>query len=430
VCDEDFVVNADQRLERLFHGLSNYERTRTLTKPWSLATMRALLEAAQVGESLPGTWVQVGGSKGKGTTVFYLESMARAAGLSTGVFVSPHLHHVTERVLLDGRPVGADRLAKAMEHVLALARDRDLDPSFFEAMTAAAVLVFRDARCQLVALEVGLGGRLDSTTAVPVDAAILTTIELEHVDLLGDTIEAIATEKAHIMRAGKPCWVRPDPASDPVFTNHAAAVGAVLMPVARIEKEQDEIAAWRGELRIGEATRRFRVAGASRFELPALALAYSCLRHLFPDADLALDPVRRPDLPGRFEVATASDGWPFVLDGAHTPASSAQVAAELCRRFRHQPVVVLYATAAGKLWQGGLSELLPLVDRFFVTALQGTEGVDPAVVVDWLGGQGKAAMVVDGPATGFSELSRCDAVRLVVGSFYLVGAVRSLIQEQ
>ena len=112
-------MNAHRRLEQLFQGLSNYERTRVLPKAWSLSNMRALMDAAGVEHSQPGTWVQVGGSKGKGTTVLYLEAMARGAGLSTGAFLSPHLHHVTERVLLDGEPVDATTLADAMQQVLA-----------------------------------------------------------------------------------------------------------------------------------------------------------------------------------------------------------------------------------------------------------------------------------------------------------------------
>lgn len=423
-------MNAHRRLEQLFQGLSNYERTRVLPKAWSLSNMRALMDAAGVEHSQPGTWVQVGGSKGKGTTVLYLEAMARGAGLSTGAFLSPHLHHVTERVLLDGEPVDATTLADAMQQVLAWGQDRELELSFFEAVTAAAVIVFRDARCEFVALEVGLGGRLDATTVVPVDGTIITTIELEHTDLLGDTLEAIATEKAHIMRPGKPSWVQSDAALDDVFAEHASQMGACLMPRVRISDVRDDGDATAGVIAVGEHVVGFRVKKASRFELPALALGYACLRHLRPELDLDLDDVHRPVLPGRFEVTMAPDGRALVLDGAHTPSSSARVVEELRRRFRHESIAVLYASAAGKLWQEGLSEFLPVADRFFVTALAGTEGIDPDLVVDWLRTQGKTAMVVGSPTDGLSELSRCDAVRLVVGSFYLVGAVRALIQQE
>ena len=418
-------MNADQRLDELLSGLQNYERTRALVTDWSLDTAHALLEGFAVRPS-GGHWIQVGGSKGKGTTVLYLEALARAAGLRTGAFMSPHLQHVRERIRVDGLPVQASVLLQAMEGVLDKARQLGLEPSFFEAMTVAAVRIFVDAGLDVVALEVGLGGRLDATTAVPVDGTILTRMEIEHADLLGASLTQIAGEKAHIMRPGKPAWIQPDPAVDQLFRDHADRVGADLREVPEVAELVPTVGGFSGILRTAEFADRFELVGASAFELPALALSHACLRNLCPSGDWPLQPVARPTLPGRFEVLAGSDGWPFVLDGAHTPGSAEQVVAELERRFSQQSVALLFACAIGKQWREILSAFLPLVDRFFITPVEGTAVVPAAEVVEWLHREGKPkAQVVGNPKVGLDELKRCSAIRLVCGSFYLVGSART-----
>ena len=420
-------MNADQRLTMLFRGLANYERTRTMAGPWSLDNMRALLKG-QGARADHGTWIQVGGSKGKGTTAHYVEALARAAGCRTGTFVSPHIEHVTERVAIDGCPVAAATLLAALEEVLARAEIHGLSLSFFEAVTAAAVRIFSAQAVDVAVLEVGLGGRLDATTAVLVEGTILTHIELEHTDLLGDTLAEIATEKAHIMRPGVPFWTVDQPETADLLLRHAAAVGAVRRPTPVIEELRQDGAGWLGVMVCAGERAPFRLPAASRFELPALALAWGALRELVPDAIIPLDPVPRPVLPGRFEVVAAKstpDRGPVVLDGAHTPLSFAQTVEELDRRFPGEPVAVLFATVRGKQWREGLSAMLPRVDRFLVTSVEGTSCVPPVEVVEWLRAQGARADEVVSPTAGLQELLRCPAVRLVAGSFYLVGAVRA-----
>ena len=371
-------------------------------------------------------WVQVGGSKGKGTAVLYLEALARSAGLRTGAYMSPHLQHVGERVRIDGEPVPAPVLIQALEAVLEKARQLGIEPSFFEAMTVAAVRIFAEAGVDFVALEVGLGGRLDATTAVPVDGTILTRMEIEHADLLGTTLAEIAQEKAHIMRPGKPAWIQPDPAVDQLLRNHADRVGADLREVPAVAELEATVGGFTGILRTAEYAEPFELVDASGFELPALALSHACLRVLRPACDWALQPVDRPSLPGRFEVLDGPDRWPFVLDGAHTPGSAEQVVSELERRFSQQSVDLLFACAQGKQWREILRVFLPLVDRFLITPVDGMTVVPPAEVVEWLHRQGKPeARVVESPQVGLDELKRCPAIRLVCGSFYLAGAARS-----
>ncbi len=406
------VTSNGSRLKALLAALPNYERTRPARQEWSLENMRRLL-AWPDRAPLVGKAVQIGGSKGKGTTALYLEALASSAGLRVGTYLSPHLHDVTERVRLGGKPVRAGELLQVLEPLLAWAAGQGLHPTYFEALTAAAVAVFARAAVDLAVLEVGLGGRLDATTAIPVDAAILTGVELEHVEILGDTIAAIAAEKAAILRPGRPAFVAATGEALAVFRETAARVGADL----RVLGED-----------FGNDPRTCHLAdGASLFEKPALELAAACMHRLFPEAKLQLHPAPRPELPGRFEVLAAADGWPFVLDGAHTAESMGIVAQELVRRWPDRKVVALVASARGKAWREGLRRLLSVVDSFLVTGIQGTPGEDPRELVAWLRQQHAPAHLVGTAEAGVDKLRNQPAVRLVTGSFYLVAAVRAVI---
>src|SRR5690606_28932727 len=158
-----------------------------------LDTVRRLL--AELGVGSPPLAVQVGGSKGKGTTAAWIEAFLRAAGVRSGCYASPHVSSIRERVRIDGADVPGDELEAAVEHVLDR-RPAGASPTFFEILTAAAAVVFDRRAVGAAVWEVGLGGRLDATTAIDVQASVLTGIELEHTAILGDTVEAIAAEKA------------------------------------------------------------------------------------------------------------------------------------------------------------------------------------------------------------------------------------------
>jgi dihydrofolate synthase/folylpolyglutamate synthase len=402
-------TEADSRLLTLLSGLSNYERTRPQSREWSLENMERLVEWPEL-PPLEGKAVQIAGSKGKGTTALYLECLARSAGLGVGTYLSPHLHHVTERVRLDARPVSSQVLLEALEPLLDWARAAGIEATYFEALTAAALLVFARAGVDLAVFEVGLGGRFDATTAIPVDATILTGIELEHTEILGGSIAAIAAEKAAILRPQKPALVAATGEALAVVRETAHRVGAPLHVLG-----ED----FGGSLRLAP--------GASRFEAPALELAAACLGQLFPDRTLSLEPPPRPELPGRFEVVESADGWPFVLDGAHTPESLGVVAQELRRRWPRDPVAALVASARGKAWEQGLSRLLGVVDSFLVTGLEGTPSEDPQELVAWLRERGAPADLAETAEAGVEQLASQPAVRLVTGSFYLVAAVRPVI---
>lgn len=421
---------ATSRIQALVAGLTNYERTRPNAIRWSLAGMERLL--ARPGARLPrGRLVQVGGSKGKGTVCAWLEALGEAAGLATGTYLSPHVESVLERVRVRGANIAVDELVVALEPVLAFVRAEAMQATFFEVMTAAAVQIFAERDLALGILEVGLGGRLDATTAVPVQAAILTTVELEHTQLLGDTVEKIAAEKAWIARAGAPLVTAVTGPALEVVRAHAARVGAELLVLGEhFALEAVEAAGPGFHVAVRDAEGRRHeglLPEATRVAVDAFVLAFVALRRLFPERAFPLRDLPRVRLPGRFEVFAAADGGTLVLDGAHTERSLAALAGELARRWPGRRFAILFASAIDKRWQAGLRSLLPLADTVLTTRLSDTPCVEPDEIVTWCRSHGAKATSVADPRSGLAELARTGPLRLVTGSFYLVGAVRGLV---
>lgn len=185
-------------------GLIDYERRTARPEDLKLARMRILLEGLG-NPHLSLRTVHVAGTKGKGSCCALLESVFRAAGWKTGLFVSPHIQHVTERFIINGKPVGIEELGRAILCVKDVAEQKLVEPpSFFEVATAAAFLCFQTAQVDWVVLETGLGGRLDSTNVCRPSVTLITGVGLDHVQILGSTLEEIAYEKAGIIKPGVP----------------------------------------------------------------------------------------------------------------------------------------------------------------------------------------------------------------------------------
>jgi dihydrofolate synthase/folylpolyglutamate synthase len=337
--------------------------------------------------------VHVAGSKGKGSTALLAESILRAAGERVGTFTSPHLERWTERFRLEGEEVDGARLAAAVErlrpHVCTL-RDEEPSraPTFFDVTTAAAFLLFAEARVDRAIVEVGLGGRLDSTNVVDPAVACITTIELEHTDRLGDTRAAIAREKAGIVKAQRPAVVGALAADAlAVVEARARELGA---PLSRLGVDFDvsilrrDLDGLRLRLRDGpldvEAT--LPVLGDRQASNAALALA--CVRRLAAHGDaelreavsLGLGSAR---LPGRIEVLARAP-W-TIVDGAHTEASARALADALALLPRRRSRLVL-SVSAGKNLAAILAALAPLADEIYATRAEPARSLDPVTLAD------------------------------------------------
>ncbi len=419
---------AARRLQPLLDRMVDFERARPAAREWDLAGVARLL-ARPGASAMARPAVQVAGSKGKGTTAAFLEALAGGCGQRVGVYSSPHVETLLERIRVGGEAVPLAALEPLLRALLDV--DPSRPPTFFEAMTAAAAEWFAAREVDLAVYEVGLGGRHDATTALQVDASVLTHIELEHTDVLGDTVAAIAKEKAPVIRPGGLGLTGVVGEALAVVRAHAAAVEAELLVLGEdfglrdVERDGDTA---RGEVWLPDGTSRpFELPRASAFSLPAFALAAAALCRVLPGLRLPLAPVPTPLLPCRFEVFVEADGEALVLDGAHTEDSLRAVVGELQRRYPGRAPAVLTAAATGKRWREGLSALLPIADSFVVTGLPEVPGEDASTIAAWLAGRGARADVAVDLDSALRALRARPGPRLVVGSFYLAGTVRRLV---
>jgi dihydrofolate synthase/folylpolyglutamate synthase len=332
--------------------------------------------------------IHIAGSKGKGSTALLAESLLRAAGLRVGTFTSPHLERWTERFRIDGCEVEGPRLAAAVErlrpHVDALrGAEHGAVPSFFDATTATALWLFAEAEVDCAILEVGLGGRLDSTNAVQPAVACVTGIELEHTDKLGDTRAAIAREKAGILKPGVPAVVGdlPEDAARVV----AARAGELDVPVAWLGRdfsvEVREMGPEGLGLRLvdGAVVVDARVPVLGRHQAHNAALALACARRCgaLTDAQLGRHGavgLAAARLPGRIE-RLGRDPW-ILVDAAHT-AASARALARVLADIRRRRTQLVLSVSAGKDLAALLMALLPEASEVTVTRAEAARSQAP-----------------------------------------------------
>ncbi|MFU8892414.1 MAG: bifunctional folylpolyglutamate synthase/dihydrofolate synthase [Luteolibacter sp.] len=352
--------------------------------------------------------IHVAGTNGKGSTCAMIDSVARAAGMRTGLFTSPHLIDYRERIRVSGEEIPEKECATMLTALRAICETLDPHPTFFEITLALAMQWFRVRECDLIVLETGMGGRLDATTAVDADVCVITPIGMDHMQWLGDTIEQIAFEKAGILVPGKPCVVAPqDPA--------AAMV---------IEREANER---RTPLEfVSEPLLGYNIALAGAHQRWNAALAVNAL-HL---AGVALRPeIVRHGLgnihwPARFERL---EGGGIVIDGAHNP-HAARVLAETWREeYREEKAALVFSAVAAKDVIGILETLAPLAARIFLCPVD----TPRALSADELA----AAMPRDGPphacfhtCSDALAAARETGLRiLIAGSLFLAGEARAAL---
>ncbi|MAE77983.1 MAG: hypothetical protein CMJ85_14060, partial [Planctomycetes bacterium] len=410
---------------RRLAALTNYERKRP-DRPhrFDLDGMKRLCARIGHPERRLGTVFQVGGSKGKGTVTALLAAMLRAAGTKVGAYYSPHVLDVRERVRIDGAMIDEPTLASALERVVDRMKS---DQTWFEVFTVVALACFADARVGATVLEVGLGGRLDTTTAVAKHGCCITGVELEHTRLLGDTIAAVAGEKAGILRPGVPCVTGAVGDALAVLVDRAAEVGAPLLVAGRdfevvVARGQSGLSVAMIDTPIGDVTLntplRARVHGTS------LALAFVTLAAVLPtraarlaggDAGWAAAPR------GRFEVVQHRP--PIVVDGAHTDDSLSQLAADLAAAFPGLRFSLVFTIASGKRWQRGLGRLLTLVDKAWVAPLVGKRGVSSGELSQFINGRGVPCQLAPSVQEAACEARGrlVDGGLVVTGSMYAAG---------
>ena len=319
-----------------------------------------------------GPVITVAGTNGKGSTCAMLEAIALEAGYRPGVFTSPHLVHFEERCRIHGEIVGAEALLPHFDAVeeARCAQGEAISLSYFEFTTLAILRLMAHARLDVAILEVGLGGRLDATNIIDADCAVITSIDLDHMEYLGPDRESIGREKAGIMRTGRPAIVS-DPMAPQSVVDHAREIGADLWRFGHDFNFAGDKQQWnwagRGRRYAGLAYPALR--GANQLVNAAGVLAaLEALRERLPiTAQAVRNGLALVELPGRFQIVP---GQPtLVLDVAHNPHSVAALAANLDAMGFFPVTHAVFGAMADKDLAPMLAKVAPLVDRWYFTDL-------------------------------------------------------------
>ncbi len=431
-------------------NLEKARQDRVLADQFKLDRMRAL--AAALGNPQDAlTIVHVAGSKGKGSTCEMVASCLQACGYTTGLFTSPHLVDVRERVRIGQEMVSAAIFADAMARVRNAERQIEPDhgaATFFEIVTALGLLIFAEQAVDAAVMEVGLGGRLDCTNIVTPAVVGLTSIQLEHTQILGDTLEKIAAEKAGIMKPGVVAISVPQEEGVlGVFRAKAAEVGALfrLLGEEVVYSCRFESAHGRGphpRVCVGEEGKGFEhlsvpMLGEHQAANCGLALAILCeLRgrgFRLPERSVAAGLERTPRQ-GRLEEIHAPPR--IIVDGAHTPDSVRATLRAAGAHLRYDSMVVIFGCASDKDVDGMLRELSRGADKvIFTKSSLNPRAMDPTDLKDRFEALPDASMAQVAPTLKDAINAAGRAVQptdviLILGSFYLAGEAKALFAEK
>ncbi|MGC9311441.1 MAG: bifunctional folylpolyglutamate synthase/dihydrofolate synthase [Sediminispirochaetaceae bacterium] len=470
--------SADEIFEYL-SSFINFEKTRKQTiREYRLDRMRALLDYfGNPQREL--RCIHVAGSKGKGSTSLYLARGLSACGYKTGLYASPHVSNFRERISLAGEFFPDElyiqeggRIITDLEELQSRPEWRTAEPTAFELFTLLGFLVFRAAGCSMAVIETGIGGRLDATNVIDPLAVVISSIELEHTDILGSSIEEVASEKAGITKPGAPVFVGPQkfPAALSVLQDRASDRGGDFFYapdfITCTETHQDRRGTsaeyvWKPnpvtEAETGDSdsgfTLRLAMPGAVQAENAGLAVLVlkvlngrgmietggGSWREAFP---VLSDAVAKARLPGRMEIVGETPA--IALDGAHTPVSVGR-SVETFRQIFGDQWICIFGSVEGKDTEGMAEILTSYTKRIIVSTPGSFKPNNPREVFDiFRRFTGEArfepnpetalhaalTMAGDAGASGASGSPGTLLPILVTGSFYMVAEIRRLLTKQ
>lgn len=415
-----------------------------LTMKFGLRTMRALLRSLGSPHHRFQS-IHVAGTNGKGSVCALLESVLRAAGYRVGLFTSPHLISLRERMRVNGRMIGPVDFVKSYEQVIGaiqqLQQTKHLTshPTYFETITAIAFDYFARQKIDVAVVEVGMGGRLDSTNLIKPLASVITNIDFDHERFLGNTIEQIAAEKAGIIKPNVPVLTAARRLAAVRVMEGAARVNnsplIQCLRDSRISNIQLKPTGSRFSLRTPEhwyPHLEIPLAGHHQLENAVLAVRTleECSQRglqVFPEHIIA--GLRSVQWPGRFEKI--SDHPAIFLDGAHNPAGARALRVLMESVQRNRKLILIYGAMRDKAIRKVFKELLPVCHQVIFTQPPVLRAASPEEIFSAAGEPGCPSFLVPDVPQALKlarQLARQNTVILVTGSLYLVGKVREILK--
>ncbi|HXB66940.1 MAG TPA: folylpolyglutamate synthase/dihydrofolate synthase family protein [Candidatus Acidoferrales bacterium] len=415
------------------------------TAKFGLDRTRAVLEALGRPQDRVRT-VHVAGTNGKGSTCAMIESALRAAGRRTGLFTSPHLSQPTERIRINGRQAGAEQFRDAFNRVHRAAEELleagaiDFHTTYFETVTAMALLVFAGERVDTAVMEVGMGGRLDATNVISPDLCVITPVDFDHEAYLGTSLEAIAGEKAGILKPGVPAvFARQRPEAAQVLDQRAAGLGIAVTRTSDCLVSSLELDArgsrfglvgerlWMGERRLKIAC---PLAGEHQVE-NAVTAAAALVRLGISDAAIETG-IARTEWPGRLEHVSRSrrsgvSRPEIILDGAHNPAGARALAAYIDRFYADRRVRLVYGAMRDKAIDEIIGILFPRASQVIVTAPAQARALAPEALREMAAHPDLLVAASLRDAVARVADATADDIVFITGSLYLVAEARELL---
>ena len=388
-------------------------------------------------------FVHVAGSNGKGSVSAFLQNILTEAGYRTGLYTSPSLVRLTERIRIGREEISGEDFARLTERIREESVKMDAAgqgfPSEFEILTAAAFLFFSEEHCDIAVLETGLGGRLDATNVIPAPLlSVITPISLEHTQVLGDTLAEIAREKAGIIKSGPETEVllapQPEEARD-VILRVCEARGVpsrdALLPLSGPgPSESRDLRTREFSVLIGGVRKTFRIGMVAPYQTgnacTALTAALILREKGFRIPDEALSRgLAGTRWPGRFEIFNGNPV--MIVDGSHNPAGAETLGAALAAHFPGREVTFVAGILADKSWTGMIDRMLPLGRHFYAITPDSPRALPAAVLAEYVRGKGGIAEVCPDALSAVRAAVRTagdGGVVCAFGSLYSVGALR------
>jgi len=378
--------------------------------------------------------ITVGGTNGKGSCIAFLEAIYRAQGYTVGAYTSPHILHYNERIRINGQPVSDEAICRAFTRIDGVRGDISL--SYFEFGTLAALDLFSAAKVDVRLLEVGLGGRLDAVNIVDADAAILTTVAIDHVDWLGNTLDAIGLEKAGIFRSGAPAVIG-DECSPTTVLHAAQKQNALLMQLGQAFNYRIQTTGWdwyAGKQYLQDLPQPAFKGEHQYRNASAVLMAVTTLQPILPISETAIrSGLQQAQLSGRFQLIAAE--IPVLLDVGHNPQAVKTLSDYLQQAFPSVKIHAVFAMMKDKDIFGVLDIIRHQIDSWYLAPLKNPRAAGEDVLENYF-----RQLKIENVNRNFADFTEAfnaagDNARkgdliLIFGSFFLVSEYLSKIQKR
>jgi len=364
--------------------------------------------------------IHIAGTNGKGSTAAFCERILREAGFTAGLYTSPYLIRYNERVQVCGLPIPDDELVDIMNHIAGKVEEllkQEIYPTTFELGTALAFEFFRRRGVEYAVVEVGLGGRFDSTNVITPEISLIAAIGLDHVKVLGDTVEQIAFEKAGIIKNGVPVIVQTQAENILDVFREAANERGCELTVAEMPETVEQNA--HGASFVIDET-HYETALCGKYQLLNASLAINGMKKLGIAADAIVRGVKKAKWPCRLEWVNGA-----LIDGAHNPQGAQALRDYLEKFFKDENITLVTGMMHDKSMQEVAEILAPVCDKVIATCVENEpRAASPEELAEIYNDLGAKTICIDGITKAVDEAMSLDGIKVFAGSLYIAGAVR------